>query len=226
MPRSRALGGATGCSPGAARASSSPPTLSLRPRCATSSVSTSIRRRRRWCSASTRKPDPGTRPHAPILPLRPGLPERATHDYVRHGTTTLFAALEVATGRVTEACYERHRHEEFLAFLKQVARAYPRRQSARGGRQLRHSQASRGRGLAGQASAHHPALHADLGLLAEPRRGLLQHHHPAGHPPRQLRQRQGPGGRHPPLHRGLERALPPVHLDQGSRRGPQPRTTA
>jgi len=64
---------------------------------------------------------------APILPLRPGLPERATHDYVRHGTTTLFAALEVATGRVTDACYERHRHEEFLAFLKKVARAYPRR---------------------------------------------------------------------------------------------------
>jgi len=64
---------------------------------------------------------------APILPLRPGLPERATHDYVRHGTTTLFAALEVATGRVIDACYERHRHEEFLAFLKKVARAYPRR---------------------------------------------------------------------------------------------------
>jgi len=64
---------------------------------------------------------------APILPLRPGLPEKATHDYVRHGTTTLFAALEVATGRVTDACFERHRHEEFLAFLKKVARAYPRK---------------------------------------------------------------------------------------------------
>ncbi len=63
----------------------------------------------------------------PILPLRPGLPEKATHDYVRHGTTTLFAALEVATGRVTDACYARHRHDEFLAFLKVVSRAYPRR---------------------------------------------------------------------------------------------------
>jgi transposase len=63
---------------------------------------------------------------APILPLRPGLPEKATHDYVRHGTTTLFAALEVATGKVTDACYPRHRHEEFLKFLKQVAKAYPR----------------------------------------------------------------------------------------------------
>jgi len=63
---------------------------------------------------------------APILPMRPGLPEKATHDYVRHGTTTLFAALEVATGKVTDACYPRHRHTEFLHFLKQVAKAYPR----------------------------------------------------------------------------------------------------
>ncbi len=63
---------------------------------------------------------------APILPLRPGLPASRTHDYVRHGTTTLFAALEVATGKVTDACYHRHRHQEFLKFLKQVAKAYPR----------------------------------------------------------------------------------------------------
>ncbi len=64
---------------------------------------------------------------ASILPLRPRIPEKQTHDYVRHGTATLFAALEVATGKVTDACYPRHRHQEFLAFLKQVAKAYPRR---------------------------------------------------------------------------------------------------
>jgi len=63
---------------------------------------------------------------APILPIRPGLPEARTHDYLRHGTTTLFAALEVATGKVTDACYARHRHQEFLAFLKLVAKTYPR----------------------------------------------------------------------------------------------------
>jgi transposase len=63
---------------------------------------------------------------APILPMRPGLPAKATHDYVRHGTTTLFAALEVATGKVTDACFRRHRHQEFLAFLKLVAKTYPR----------------------------------------------------------------------------------------------------
>jgi len=63
---------------------------------------------------------------APILPMRPGLPAKATHDYVRHGTTTLFAALEVATGKVTDACFDRHRHQEFLTFLKLVAKTYPR----------------------------------------------------------------------------------------------------
>jgi hypothetical protein len=62
---------------------------------------------------------------APMLPMQPGLPERRTHDYVRHGTSTLFAALEIATGKVTAACKPRHRHQEFLAFLKQVAHAYP-----------------------------------------------------------------------------------------------------
>jgi len=65
---------------------------------------------------------------APILPLRPGLPERATHDYRRNGTTNLFAALEVATGRVTDRCYDRHGKAEFLDFLKRVARAYPRQE--------------------------------------------------------------------------------------------------
>ena len=62
---------------------------------------------------------------APMLPMQPGLPERRTHDYVRHGTTTLFAALNIATGKVTATCQARHRHQEFLRFLKQVARAYP-----------------------------------------------------------------------------------------------------
>ncbi|TDD79051.1 IS630 family transposase [Actinomadura rubrisoli] len=64
---------------------------------------------------------------APMLPVRPGLAERRTHDYLRHGTTTLFAALEVATGRITaDVCYDRHRSEEFLRFLKAVAEAHPR----------------------------------------------------------------------------------------------------
>ena len=63
---------------------------------------------------------------APICPIRPGVPEKQTSDYVRNGTTTLFAGLEIATGLVTDRCYSQHTNVEFLAFLKQVARAYPR----------------------------------------------------------------------------------------------------
>jgi hypothetical protein len=62
---------------------------------------------------------------APILPLQPRLAERRSHDYVRHGTITLFAALEIATGQVTAAFKPRHRNTEFVAFLKQIASAYP-----------------------------------------------------------------------------------------------------
>jgi transposase len=63
----------------------------------------------------------------PILPLRQGIPEQQTHDYIRNGTTSLFAALEVATGKVTaDACFPRHTNDEFLAFLKLVAKAHPR----------------------------------------------------------------------------------------------------
>jgi len=56
----------------------------------------------------------------PILPLRPGLPERQTHDYQRHGTTTLFAALHVLEGTVIGECQPRHRHQEFLRFLDRI----------------------------------------------------------------------------------------------------------
>src|SRR5438477_1157352 len=56
----------------------------------------------------------------PIQPVLPGRPPKASHDYVRHGTTSLFAALDVATGRVIGACHRRHRHQEFLAFLDDI----------------------------------------------------------------------------------------------------------
>lgn len=63
----------------------------------------------------------------PILPMRPGVPERQTHDYERHGTTTLFAALNVLSGEVLGGCMARHRHQEFLRFLKRIERSTPRR---------------------------------------------------------------------------------------------------
>jgi transposase len=61
----------------------------------------------------------------PILPLRPGLPEQRTSDYERHGTTSLFAALDIATGKVIGKCHRRHRHQEFLKFMEVVDAALP-----------------------------------------------------------------------------------------------------
>ena len=157
---------------------------------------------------------------APILPMRPGLPEKATHDYVRHGTTSLFAALEVATGKVTDACYDRHTNVEFLDFLKLVAKAYPRVKL--------HVVADN------YATHKHPTVKAWLannpritmhytptsGSWLNHGRDLLRDHHPPSHPPRHLHLRQRPHRRHRDLHRRLERTLPTVHLDQDRRRDP------
>jgi len=56
----------------------------------------------------------------PLLPLRPGIPARQTHDYTRHGTTTLFAALSMLDGAVIGDCMPRHRHQEFIRFLQLI----------------------------------------------------------------------------------------------------------
>ncbi len=61
----------------------------------------------------------------PLLPMSPGYPERRSHDYVRNGTTSLFAALDVATGAVIGKCKRQHRHQEFLNFLKTVESEVP-----------------------------------------------------------------------------------------------------
>lgn len=61
----------------------------------------------------------------PLLPLRPGFAERRTHDYVRHGTTSLFAALDVKTGKVVGELHRRHRAQEFRQFLQTIDKATP-----------------------------------------------------------------------------------------------------
>ena len=62
----------------------------------------------------------------PVLPMAPARTERATHDYTRHGTTSLFAALDVATGKVIGRCHRRHRHQEFIQFMDHVHATLPR----------------------------------------------------------------------------------------------------
>jgi transposase len=61
----------------------------------------------------------------PMLPMRPGQPARRSHDYKRHGTTSLFAALDIASGRVIGKCYPRHRSIEFRKFLDEIEAAVP-----------------------------------------------------------------------------------------------------
>ena len=63
----------------------------------------------------------------PILPMRPGIPERQTHDYERHGTTTLFAALNVASGKVIGKCKRSHKSEDYVEFLKVLDRNAPKK---------------------------------------------------------------------------------------------------
>ena len=62
---------------------------------------------------------------APLLPLRSGLPERQTHDYRRHGTTTLFAAFNILNGKVIGCCRPRHRGREFVRFLRELEKEVP-----------------------------------------------------------------------------------------------------
>lgn len=62
----------------------------------------------------------------PILPILPGVPERQTHDYYRHGTTTLFAALNVASGKIIEECRDSHKAADYISFLKRIDRQRPK----------------------------------------------------------------------------------------------------
>ena len=133
----------------------------------------------------------------PLLPLRPGIAARQTHDYIRHGTTSLFAALDVATGKVVGQCYRRHRHQGFLTFLNRLDAQLPPEGAVhlmpprcavapRGGGAPHHGQLRDPHGpqsdpLVLAASALPPAFHADECQLAESNRTVLCHHHDAAH---------------------------------------------
>ena len=121
----------------------------------------------------------------PLLPLAPGIPERRTHDYARHGTTTLFAALDIATGEVIGELHRRHRSSEFLQFLRTIEANVPPQAGhpPRDG-QLRHSQDARDQGLVRPPPALPRPLHADLGVLAQSGRALVRHADSKLHPPR------------------------------------------
>jgi len=109
------------------------------------------------------------------LPLKKGRAGTMTHDYKRNGTTTLFAALDIATGKVIGECLARHRADEFLTLLKKID-----------GETAAHldlhlildnyatHKATGCEALAGKTQTLHPALHADVLLLDQPRRAALR----------------------------------------------------
>ena len=133
----------------------------------------------------------------PLLPMTPGQAERRTHDYVRNGTTSLFAALNVATGEVIGKCHRRHRHQEFLKFLNEIDAQLP----AEPGVEIHlvldnygtHKTAG-GEAVVRAASRVSPPLHADQRLVAEPGGAVLRRDHREADPSRGLPERGGVGG--------------------------------
>src|SRR3954452_6220852 len=111
----------------------------------------------------------------PILPMLPGTPERATHDYKRHGTSSLYAALDLATGKVIGRLHERHRAIEFHKFLQAIDREVPAHLDVH--LVLDNSsthKTPKDQALARQAPALRLALHTDFQRLAQPRRTLVR----------------------------------------------------
>ena len=144
-----------------------------------------------------------------------------THDYKRNGTTTLFAALSVLDGSVVGQCLPRHRHQEFLKFLRTLDREFP------GELELHlivdnyrtHKHANVKAWLA--APAVPSPLHPDLELLAQPRRALVPRADRQSDPPRRLPQRPRTDRRDRTLPRRPQRRPQTIPLDRLSRRDPR-----
>ena len=145
----------------------------------------------------------------PILPLAPGVPARQSHDYERHGVTSLFAAMDVASGVTISNCYRRHRHQEFLRFLNEIEANLPRRLGGTSGDgQLRHAQGRQGAKLVGAPPALSRSLHADQWKLAEPGGAIVRRSDRALCPARQSHRRSSTGESHARLSGPAQSRIP------------------
>ena len=130
----------------------------------------------------------------PVLPMMPGMPERRTHDYERHGITSLFAAFNIADGTVIAELHRRHRAAEFKKFLIAIDKTVP----ADAGRpsDLRQPTATHKtpaiKTWLGQASPVPPALHPDRLVVDQPGRALVRLPHRPTAPPRRPQERCRP----------------------------------
>ena len=153
---------------------------------------------------------------APIFPMLPGTPERATHDCKRSGTSSLYAALEITTGKVIGSLPSRHRAIEFKKFLQTLDQQVPGELDVHLvlDNASRHKTPAIQRWLAG-----HPrfvALHPDQLLVAEPSRAIVRRTHHQEAPPRSAPLDPPTQQRHPQLERDPEREPPALRLDQNA----------
>src|SRR5580693_8494616 len=141
-----------------------------------------------------------------------------THDYKRNGTTTLFAALNMLDGTVIGECMPRHRHREFLRFLKMIdERTLPNLDL----HLIVDNYATHKTPAVQAAFVLPPALHAHFRLLAQHGRAVLCRTHPKTHPPRRLQERRRIEASHHELSRYPQRPSQTLRLDQDCRRNLQ-----
>ena len=162
----------------------------------------------------------------PGLPLKKGRAATMTHDYKRHGTTTLFAALDVKSGLVIGECQPRHRAKEFIRFLKRIDRCVQKHLDLHlvldnyGTHKTPEVKA-----WLAKTSALQSALHAHQRILAQSRRALLRRDHDQAHSARCLRKRRRAQGGDPRLSRPPQRQSQTLRLDQDRRCHPRQRTS-
>ena len=159
---------------------------------------------------------------APVFPMLPGTPARASHDYVRHGTSSLYAALDLATGKVIGSLHSRHRAQEFLAFLKKIDAEVPADLDCHVvlDNASTHKTPAVKRWLT-STSAIRAALHPDQLIVAQPRRTLVRRTDHQETTPRHPHLGAPTQRRHPRLDRHLERQPPSLRLDQDRRPNPR-----
>lgn len=144
-----------------------------------------------------------------ILPIQRRLPER-TRAHVRHGTSTWFAALEIAPGTVTAVCEKWHWHTKFWRSSSRSSAPTPTKSCTWSWTTTPLSSTEDvARRKTPAHSPSHPGPRSD-----EPRRGLVRHHRTPSHPPRHRQICTRPERQNPSLHQRLERALPRIRVDQ------------
>jgi len=153
----------------------------------------------------------------PVLPMMPGMPERRSHDYYRHGITSLFAAYGITDGSVICSLHRRHRHQEFLRFLQKIDKNVPAGLDVHlvcdnyGTHRPRRSRPG--------CSATRGSACTSPGRLVvdRPGRTVVRLPDRSDDPLRRAQERPGTRGRHPGLDRHLERRPAAVHLDKDRR---------